>query len=245
MPNIEKSKKRIRKLQEEKMENFVLREKERNERRKLSQEKNHIQNENESEDVFENNQKSNSDRKNRKLKDRKKTGNNVENSMENNFENTEEKLRIKDENHVRRYLLEKETEKIKIEEKRINDKKLRDSVKDKNFKKFDRNLKGRKLNDVDKEAAKEVEKEVENETAKVHEEVEKEILIENKEEDGGVHLSDGTTFIFIASDNELVKEAFAKYIKTHYPKIKGMEKKLYRSFLHICISVHLIFEYFS
>ena len=205
------------------MENFILREKERNERRKLSQEKNHIENENENEDGFENNEKFHSKR-NRKLKDRRKTGkNDVEDSMENNFENMEEKLKIRDENHVRRYLLDKETAKIKIDEKKRNDKILRDSVEEKNFKKIERNLKGRKLNDVDKEAAKEVEKEVENETAKVHEEVEKEILIENKEEDGGVHLSDGTTFIFIASDNELVKEAFAKYIKTHYPKIKGKQ----------------------
>ena len=106
-----------------------------------------------------------------------------------------------DEKHVRNYLREKnrknnnndKNESIK-QEKQTN---LRRKLSEEEIR-FENNIKNKNNNSTD------MEKEV-----------------ENKVEDSGIHLSEGFVYIYIASDNEIVKEAFAEYLKEYNPNIRG------------------------
>ena len=189
-PNIKSRKRKVRKLQEEKMDNFIKKE----ERRKLNFDLKDSDGEDENENVENEEQKLDFKANNADIKMKKRTRKlkRQEKKTENDF------FELKDEVHVRNYFIE--TEKSKKNERKLKSNLRRNILEtDTNN---DLNNKNNSINFNNKS-------------------IEFEIEMENKIEDSGVHLSEGFVYVYIASDNEVVKEAFAEFLKEFHSHIRG------------------------
>ena len=106
---------------------------------------------------------------------------------------------LKDEIHVRNYL---KTESEKNEKNDKSDQNLKSNFRRKNLE-------------------SDVNNDLNNKNNKNNKSIEFEIEEENKIEDSGMHLSEGYVYVYIASDNEVVKEAFAEFLKEFHSHIRG------------------------
>ena len=112
---------------------------------------------------------------------------------------------LKDEIHVRNYL---KTESEKNEKNEKSEQNLKSNFRrkiletDVNYDLNNKNNKNNKNNNNNRSIEFEMEE-------------------ENKIEDSGVHLSEGYVYVYIASDNEVVKEAFAEFLKEFHSHIRG------------------------
>ena len=193
-PNIKSRKRKVRILQEEKMETFIKNE----EKRKLNSKLRNSEDEDEDERVEIEEGKSNLKNNNVDITIHKKTRKlkRQERKQETDY------FDLKDEIHVRNYL---KTESEKNEKNEKNDK-------------SEQNLKSnfrRKILETD------VNNDLNNKINKNNKSIEFEIEEENKIEDSGMHLSEGYVYVYIASDNEVVKEAFAEFLKEFHSHIRG------------------------
>ena len=177
------------------MDNFIKKE----ERRKLNFDFKDSDGEDENENVENEEQKLDFEADNADIKMKKRTRKlkRQEKKTENDF------FELKDEVHVRNYLIE--TEKSKKNERKLKSN-LRRNILETNTSN-DLNNKNNLINFNNKS-------------------IEFEIEMENKIEDSGVHLSEGYVYVYIASDNEVVKEAFAEFLKEFHSHIRGTRKCL-------------------
>ena len=126
---------------------------------------------------------------------------------------------LKDEIHVRNYL---KTESEKNEKNEKSEQNLKSNFRrkiletDVNYEINNKNNKNNNNNDNNKSIEFEMEE-------------------ENKIEDSGVHLSEGYVYVYIASDNEVVKEAFAEFLKEFHSHIRG--ENLYKKNHKNCVFI--------
>ena len=206
LPGILQNSQKSRKLHEQKLRNFMKQEKQ----RKLQKsEKNR---ETEIEDLnlkeFEKNVSAKKSRKNtRKLKSESGFLTDIE-EIENQY--------VRDYLRIRKLLSENEDEEVgQGNRNNINDENnhnLKYSVNKSNSQKK-KSLKRR---------TEEIEKTQEKAQEEIKEEEKEKIEVKiNEETFSGVHSNSEKIFVYIASDNEIVKEAFADYMTGYHPQIRG------------------------
>jgi hypothetical protein len=164
-------------------------------------------------------------------------------------ENTKQLLNERDD-HIRNYIesvdknsktfSEKKSVKKSNENKITNTLNIFDDEKSNNLKGTHRTSKHRILTETVKtesnsttiETGKEVEKETEKEKEieKEKEKKEKEI---NMTEYSGLKDNNRNVYVYIASDNEIVKEAFSVFLTGYHPQIKGIVKRSCSSFYSV------------